>query len=160
MTSELVRAVSVDRLPASLVVEASAEECRALADRMRIEAVSSLWCRFALRRRGAVVEASGELRAEVVQACVVSLEPVAQSVEDAFTLRFVPAGTESPDDDPEAPDELPYEGSTIDLGEAAAEQLALALDPYPRHPDAALDSVVDEPEAGPLAALAALRRPS
>ena len=43
---------------------------------------------------------------------------------------------------------------TIDLGEAAAEQLALALDPYPRAPGAVLE-MEEEPEAAPFAALAA-----
>ena len=43
-------------------------------------------------------------------------------------------------------------------GEAAAEQLALALDPYPRSPDAVLPDVPDDPEAQPFAALAPLQR--
>ena len=33
-------------------------------------------------------------------------------------------------------DMLPHDGKTIDLGEAIAETLALALDPYPRSADA------------------------
>ena len=47
-------------------------------------------------------------------------------------MRCVPAGQESDDADPEAPDEIGYADGMLDLGEAAAEQLALALDPYPR----------------------------
>ena len=46
----------------------------------------------------------------------------------------------------------------LDLGEAAAEQLALALDPYPRAPDAVLPDIPDEPEVLPFATLASLRR--
>ena len=37
----------------------------------------------------------------------------------------------------------PTPGAAIDLGEAAAEQLALALDPYPRKPDATLPAEVE-----------------
>ena len=157
MTLELSRPLCVDRLPASFLVDASVEERAALAARLQIPEVRSLWCRFTLRRRGEAVLAEGEMRAAVVQSCVVSLDPVEQAVAETFRVRFVPAGTEKDDEDPESPDELPYEGDTIDLGEAAAEQLALALDPYPRHPDAVLDPAAqDEPSPG-FAGLAALR---
>ena len=139
MSPELSRIVSVDKLPAAVTVEASAAECVALATRLRIPAVESLHCRYTLTRIGDVVAAIGVLQARVVQSCVVSLEDVAQDVGERFALRFVPAGQERHDEDPDEPDELPYAGVQIDLGEATAEQLALSLDPYPRHPDAVLD---------------------
>ena len=45
----------------------------------------------------------------------------------------MPRGKESEGaDDPDHPDELPYDGASLDLGEATVEQLALGLDPYPR----------------------------
>ena len=157
MTPELSRPVAVDRLPPSLVVEATAPECLQLAQRLQVPEVRSLWCRFTLRRQGAVVTADGVLEADVVQSCVVSLEPVEQHVADRFTVRFVPSGRETDDEDPEAPDEIPYTGATIDLGEAAAEQLALSLDPYPRDPAAELDAAALDPEPAPLGALAMLR---
>lgn len=156
--TELPRPVSVDRLPHAFVVEATAAECAALALRLRIPAVLALSCRFTLRRQGDVIEAEGTLDAEVVQDCVVSLEPVTQRVADRFTVRFVPAGLETDDIDPESPDELPYEGGLLDLGEAAAEQLALSLDPYPRCPGASLDPLASELDDGPFAQLAPIRR--
>ena len=57
----------------------------------------------------------------------------------------------------------PLEGDVLDLGEVASEELFLALDPYPRLPDAALTDFVPEAEVGeeskhPFAALAALKR--
>jgi uncharacterized metal-binding protein YceD (DUF177 family) len=106
---------------------------------------------------GGSLRATGQLSAEVVQSCIVTLEPVAQRVEEAVDLRFLPEGSE-PGDDPEEPDEIPMQGGALDLGEALAEQLALALDSYPRAEGAELP-----PEAGedadrnPFAALAALR---
>ena len=55
-----------------------------------------------------------------------------------------------------------YTGGAIDLGEAAAETLALVLDPFPRSPgaQAALREagVLNEEEAGPFAALAKLKQ--
>nr|WP_321983096.1 DUF177 domain-containing protein [uncultured Lichenicoccus sp.] len=116
-------------------IEASEVERRALAARLQIPAVISLHCRYRLSAPvGGVIEAEGELRAEVTQECVVTLEPFEAVVLDRFRLRFVPAGTEDDNVDPEAPDELPYVDGMIDLGETAAEQLALGLDPYPRRP--------------------------
>ena len=157
MTLELSRPVQVERAPESVLVEANAAECAALAGRLQVIEVRALRCRFGLRRQGAVVMSEGVLAAEVVQACVVTLEPVEQRVEERFTVHFVPEGQEGDDGDPEAPDEIPYAGGMIDLGEAAAEQLALALDPYPRAPGAVLE-MEEEPEAAPFAALAAFRR--
>ena len=54
-----------------------------------------------------------------------------------------------------------YEGSSIDIGEAVAETMALSLDPYPRAPErgrsAESGGVKSEEEAGPFGALAGLR---
>lgn len=105
-----------------------------MALRLNIPAVDTLTCRFTLGVQGKAVMAAGELDARVVQDCVVTLEPVSQSVREAFAVRFVPEGEETDDDDPDSPDEVTYGGGRLDLGEAAVEQLALALDPYPRSP--------------------------
>jgi uncharacterized metal-binding protein YceD (DUF177 family) len=102
------------------------------------------------------VVATGRLEASVVQTCVVSLEDFESPVAEDFVVHFVPEGTESDDPDPESVDEIPYGGDTIDLGEAAAEQLALSLDPYPRRPDATLPETESPPDPR-LAALAAWR---
>ena len=66
---------------------------------------------------------------------------------------------ESDELDLEAEDEIPYEGTSIDLGEAASEQLALALDPFPRKPGAELPGSVGPHESGAFAALAKLLPP-
>ena len=116
-----------------------------------------LRCRFALVREGRdIVAATGRLEALVVQTCVVSLEDFAAPIGEDFAVHFVPEGTESDDPDAESVDEIPYGGDTIDLGEAAAEQLALSLDPYPRRPDATLPETESPPDPR-LAALAAWR---
>lgn len=159
--TELSRVFVLDRVGAAIVdqvVEARPDELGPLALRLQIPAVRELRCLFRLRRvAGPVVEAEGELQATVVQTCVVSLDDVEQAVQESFSVQFVPAGTEAADDDLEAPDQIPYVDGVIDLGEAAAEQLALALDPYPHKPDA--EAPADEPDAvpHPFAALAKLR---
>jgi len=141
-----------------VTVEADAAERAAVALRMRLPAVLALSCRFELRpgARG-VVRAEGQLRARVMQVCVVSLDEFEAAVAEDFILRFVPEGKESDDDDPESEDEVPYRDDAIDLGEAAAEQLALALDPYPRKPGAALAQDGEAAGDPGLAALAGWR---
>ena len=159
--TELHRPLAVDRVGpggASERVDATPAECAALAVRMRIPAVHALSCTFRLRPLpGATLEAEGSLDAAVTQACVVTLDEFQSEVSEPFVVRFVPEGRESDDPDPEAPDEIPYAGAVIDLGEAAAEQLALALDPYPRKPGAELPETPPDPDAHPFAKLAARR---
>ncbi len=161
MTPELHRPVALDRIgPHGLTVEveAKADELAAVAARLRVLALSSLQCAFKLRRVGAaMVEAQGVLRAGVTETCVVSLDPFCHDVEEAFTIQFVPPGAEDDDPDPEAIDQIAYSSNAADLGEAAVEQLALALDPFPRKPGATLPADVTDEISGPFAALLARR---
>lgn len=161
MKAELHRPLAVDRIgPAGLDVrvEASSAECSALAQRMRLPAVLCLSCDFHLYRQpSGEVTAQGRLSARIVQTCVVSLEEFETAVEEDFAIRFVQDGRESDEIDPESEDEVPFKHGVLDLGEAAAEQLALSLDPYPRLPGAALPDQAPEPTGGKLAQLAALR---
>ncbi len=162
MIAELHRPIAVDRIGAAgldVFVEATTAECAALAIRMKLPEVTALRCQFRLERDSAdSLLAHGHLVAQVVQTCVVSLEDFAGVVEDRFTVRFVEAGQETDDNDPESVDEIAFVDGTLDLGEAAAEQLALALDPYPRAPDAVMPDISDEQAAHPFAALERLRR--
>jgi len=159
---ELSRPFAITRVGAGVrvPVEATATECAALAIRMGVLAVHTLTCRFDLSHgEGGAIQATGRLRARVRQNCVVSLEPFESELAEDFAVRFVPAGMESDELDLEAEDEIPYEGTSIDLGEAASEQLALALDPFPRKPGAELPGSVGPHESGAFAALAKLLPP-
>jgi hypothetical protein len=162
MTGELHRPLAVERIGAAGLdfdVEANQAECGALAARMQLPEIHSLTCHFhLLHESGDSIIAHGHLVARVVQTCVVSLEDFAATVDERFVIRFVPDGQESDDPDPEALDELPYGDGLIDLGETAAEQLALAIDPYPRAPGAVLPAAEVEAEPHPFAALSALKR--
>lgn len=158
MITDLHRPVTVERIgPGGLGVEvrAGAAECSALAARMGIPALGELVCSFRLTPGGeGTVLAEGHLRAKAVRVCVLTLDEFEAPTEERFRLRFVPAGQELNDDDPELDDEIAYSGGVIDLGEAAAEQLALALDPYPRKPDAALPVAAEDLRETPFTALA------
>jgi uncharacterized metal-binding protein YceD (DUF177 family) len=146
MKPELSRMVPLHRITREgldVRVEADDAECAALARRMGLPAVLSLSCAYRLRttRQGAIA-ARGELKARVVQTCVVTMDEFEADVTESFRVRFVPAGTESDDLDPDTEDDIGYDGEAIDLGEATAQQLSLALEPYPRKP-----GVTFEPEA-------------
>ncbi len=157
MTREFSRKLAIERIgPAGydLTVEANAQELAGLAARLHLPAVNALTCRFRLRpTQNDSFVAEGWLDAVVTQTCVVSLDDFQALVSDHFVVRIVAAGSESDDIDPESIDEIPYSDGVIDLGETAAEQLALALDPWPRKPDASLPTAeMDEP-ASPFATL-------
>lgn len=147
-------ASAVGRRGAEITVEADGAECAALARRLGLVALAVLRCRFSLAELpGGAVAAHGELSARLTQDCVVTLEPFDSAIEETFSVRFVVEEQSDDDIDPEGEDEIVYDGYTIDLGEAAAEQLALGLDPYPKKPGAALDDVVEAPSSNPFAAL-------
>jgi len=168
MTPEFSRPFRLDELGSAsraVAIEADPAERAALAERFGLLAIDRLTADAQLTREGDAVIAEGTLRAGVVQACVASGEPVPAEIEEGFILRFVPAGKGEAAEEVELQeselDEIDYEGSAIDLGEAAAQTLALALDPFPRAPNADEKlrdaGVIGEEDAGPFAALKALK---
>jgi uncharacterized metal-binding protein YceD (DUF177 family) len=168
MTPEFARPHRLDQIGAgetSVEIEASAEERAALARRFDLVGIDRLTARFGLRRDAAGVAARGHLSAAVTQSCGVTGDPVPATVEEDFAIRFVAEIDGDTHDDIELSEEemdtVFYTGSALDLGETAAETLALALDPFPRSPNAVealrQAGVLSEEEAGPFGALAALK---
>ena len=166
MTPEFSRPERLDTIgtaPRDVRVEADEGERAALAKRFMLLGVDRLVARFAVVREGAAFVATGTVEADVVQACSASGEPVPARIAEAVSLRFVQgdAREDEVELDDGALDTIEIEGSAIDLGEAAAETMALALDPFPRAPnaEAVLRSagVVAEDEVTPFNAFAALK---
>ena len=171
--AELVRPIKVRTLPNELyAVKASETERTALARRFGVSEILAFSAEARFRDTGDGILAEGRLTAEIVQPCAVTREDFTYRVDEPFSLLFVPAGelTEYAEDeevelDDDAPDEVEYEGETFDIGEALAQTLGLAIDPYREGPDAdaarAENNIRrdDEPVAsGPLAeALAGLQ---
>lgn len=147
----------------TIAIEADAREREALARRFGLVGVERLAASFDIRREAAGVLAAGCVTGEVVQACSVTGEPLTTVVDEPVSLRFVEpsAHGEEVELSGDALDTVEIEGGSIDLGEAAAETMALALDPFPRSPDAAAAlkaaGVKGEGEAGPFGALAGLK---
>ena len=114
------------------------------------------------------VEISGRWTARVGQICGVTLEPFESDLEGEIHLRALPEGSSAlgePDEaggeldlDPEAddpPDRL--ESDRIDLAAYLVEDLALAIDPFPRKPGVAFEAPEQPGELSPFAVLAKLK---
>lgn len=142
MTAEFSRPVRIDTLgagPRALAIEADADERAALAKRFELVEIGRLAAEASLTRNGETVAARGRLEAEVVQSCVASGEPVPAKVAEDFRLEFrPPPAPGGADEEVELGenelDVVFYDGASVDLGEAVAESMSLALDPYPRSP--------------------------
>ena len=151
--SRFVEADSVGTHRMERRIAANPEERVALAKRFGLVGIDRLEAVLSLKRAGSgVIHVSGELEAEVTQACVVTLAPVPAKLSEAFSVDFADEDRRKPADsdlDFEADDPPePIRNGHIDLGELAAEQLALALDPYPRAPGAAIPAEFSpEPDA-------------
>lgn len=167
--SRLFRLDALSDEPRDVRIEAGPAEREALAARFGLVGIDSLAAEARLRCHGDSVEAEGLLRASVTQSCIATAEPVEARVEEAFRVEFRPPPEARADEEVELGEEeldvVFYEGGAIDLGEAVAQTLALALDPYPRSPaaEAALREagVKNEEEAraeaSPFAALKGLK---
>ncbi len=163
--SELSRMIKARPLPAgAVVIEASPEERAALALRFGLGAVESLRAEVSLEPRPRAIRATGRLHAAILQPCAVSGEDFPVTIDEAVDLRFVEENQRpaTPDEEIELEaddcDEIEYAGDMFDLGEAVAQTLGLAIDPYAEGPNAdaarAAAGIVQEGEQlGPLADL-------
>ena len=165
---EFSRMIDVRQAQGKLVrLSANEAECAALAKRFGLVSVGRIEAEMVLAREDRTVSATGRMLAEIVQACAVSGEDLPVSIDEPVLLRFVPATTAHRPDaeielDAEKCDEIEYEGDSFDLGEAVAQSLGLAIDPFATGPQAEgarrKAGLASEGEAGPFGVLAKLRR--
>jgi len=166
MTPEFSRLVDRRQIDAQpLAIEANAAERAALATRFALVKIDQLAARLRLACEGDVVSVQGRLTARIVQSCAISGEDLPASIDEPLAFRFVPDQAIEEEEielDEGELDEIPYAGHSFDVGEAVAQSLALAIDPYACGPDAERvrrEAGLGEPSAsGPFAALAALKR--
>lgn len=149
--------------PEKISIETNEAERAALARRFEVVAISALKADLTLTPDGDAIEADGTLFADVIQTCAVSGEDFPQRIEEPLALRFVrEARSIDPEEEAELPadepDEIEFAGDAFDLGEAVAQSLGLAIDPFAEGPNADAArreaGIVQEGEAeGPLADL-------
>jgi len=136
-----------------------------IAKAASLAALPRLEAGFDLTRHGnGGVRLAGQVRATVVQNCVVTLEPIERDIDEPIDLVFVPEVQVEADPsglvpvDAADPPEPLIDGK-IDLGAIATEFVLLGIDPYPRKPGAVFDAPpAGDPASHPFAALAALKR--
>ncbi len=146
---ELTHSVRIADIPAegrAIAIEASESQRQAAAPELGLLALRRLSAEFDIRPlAGGGVAVRGALTAEVVQSCVVTLEPIESALNRSIDLRFLPmedferheARLEaSGEDAADGPDVEPLVSESLDLGELLLQELSLALDPYPRTPGA------------------------
>jgi uncharacterized metal-binding protein YceD (DUF177 family) len=151
------------------VFAAKADELASIAAFLEVESVSELACDMGLSRwRARGIKLTGHISAHVVQNCVVTLEPVEETISADFERKFLPEdmlGPELAHDevfvDPVGEDPPEPLTNELDLGEIAVEEVALNLNPYPRKAGIEFEQtappVDDTPKANPFAALAKLK---
>lgn len=139
--------VDVATLPASgenLRIEADDRQRAELADLFSLVALNALTAAIEVKPyRNVGASVRGEVVAEIVQTCVVTLEETTQEIAEPIDLKLMPAAEQDDkisnlkeiDIDPEGvdpPDE--FTDGRIDVGAIVVEHFALAIDPYPRKP--------------------------
>ncbi|MEJ0063436.1 MAG: DUF177 domain-containing protein [Alphaproteobacteria bacterium] len=141
----------VDKIPPGgkdLTITATPEECQAVAERLRLLSLKKLLANLQLRRidDSAMIMVTGNFASDVVQQCVVTLDPVPANPAGEISGLFAPPSIIKKEDEEDGEDMIdimadevePIVGGIIDLGELVVQHLALALDPYPRSPGAKL----------------------
>jgi len=142
--------------PVEVTISADSEERAGLARLWSVLEVKALSATFQIQRwKRDGVRLKGRVEADIVQACVVTLEPVEAHIDEPVEVVFVPEGSKLArlpiaaetgemlldPDGPDAPET--FSGDSIDAGVAAAEHVALAIDPYPRKADAAFSGHIE-----------------
>ena len=127
-----------------------------------VKTLPRLEASFDLTRRGDGVAVRGEVKAQVWQTCVVTLEPIESTIHELIDLLFAPAegdaGDVKPTKQKDEPSE-PLENGVVDIGVIATEFLVLGVDPYPRKPGAEFAGLeADEKGGKPFAALAEFKK--
>jgi uncharacterized metal-binding protein YceD (DUF177 family) len=172
----LSRPLRVDEIKdeASGSIETTAAEMTAIAKLLDLRGLEDLALTYRLVRAGAGrLRLKGELKATVIQTCVVSLEPVESNLEVPVEAEFWPEamigaheereeghGTPALAEWPE-----PISEGRIDLGPLIYETLATSLEPYPKREGVSFEWSQEgeapnrEPRTSPFAALGALKRP-
>lgn len=153
--------------------QADTSERIALAAALDIVALELLTVTYRIKPFGTGrYRLTGSLQADVTQACIVTLAPVAARIREEIAEEFWPAaelgevtaGEAAEHEALAAPVHEPIEDGAIAVGRIVYEQLATAIDPYPRAPGAtfawsdAPDKGAEPPSAPADHPFAALKR--
>jgi uncharacterized metal-binding protein YceD (DUF177 family) len=169
MSDNFAHHLRLDRIHDGDRIDLVADETElgAIAERFGLQSLDRFEAHVTLNRSKDGIRAEGRIVASLDQSCVITGEAVPAHIDEAFEIAFVPepqiARSEEEIELASADCDIVFhDGSTIDLGSAIADTLALRLPAYPRSPgaEAALKEagILTEAEASPFAALAQLMK--
>jgi hypothetical protein len=154
-----------------LDIDPGTEELRALAKWAGVDEIPRLHAHVLVRAQSKTrFLEDTQFEADIVQSCVVTLEPVRTHIARSFAraLHLTPGVGRFADEggavaaaaaSEDSPDEI--DSAVYDLGIPIREELALAIDPYPRAPGVAFEPPPDEDRTEtPFAVLEKLKRQS
>ncbi|MEH6791780.1 YceD family protein [Parasphingorhabdus sp.] len=163
--SHVVKLSELGSKPRTGKLSANADECRGLAERFDLPKITSLNATYTLQNGDERISFTGRIESDLQQLCSVTGESFQVRMRENFDIAVVPKlEIEGTDEEIELSEDdcdiVEYENGQFDIGEAIAQTLYLALDPFPRGPNAdalAREVLKTEEEAGPFGALAALK---
>ena len=141
----------------------------AIARHLDLERITNLSAAFELRAWLDGVEVIGKLSGTVTRICGLTLEPYDVVIDEPILLRALRRGSPNLPEPPQAEMVIDMEAADppeafgadgVNLGGFLVETLALALDPFPRKPNAVFELPTPSREASPFDILAehALRK--
>jgi len=131
--SHVVRLDEITAVPATATIDASANECDALAARFDLLYVHNLSVELTYRRvrSGQMVRVDGRISATYGQLCAATNVPMALTMEEEFQTEYTLSVWEKVSEfDLDQPEVLTDD--FLDLGEISAQYFGLAIDPYAR----------------------------
>lgn len=161
--SHVVKLSEIGNLSRNIHLVADEAARSGLMARFDLASLDLLEADIALETDAADVISTGRFTARLAQYCIASNDAVSSVLKEPIHIRFIPEPTVGGELELEADDceTMFHDGLTIDLGEAVAQSLGLALNPYPRSAEAEkilkAAGVKSEEEVAPLGALASLK---
>ncbi len=149
-----IRADSVPAAGKHAKLAATPEQCSAIAERVGVEIIENLHAsmKLALQNGGHILYISGEVKADIQQACVVSGQLIKSHVKEDFEAWYADHDKAIPFSRAKHEVQVKMEGDEVqilderddpevmtdgqvDLGEVAIQYLSLGINPYPRAPE-------------------------
>ncbi len=153
----------------AITISADNVDCARVAEGLDVEGLESLTADLEIAPWLDGLEVKGVLHARATRTCGVSLEAFEEIVDEHVVLHFVPAGSPNAAPPPQGDVELDLEaddppdsvaGDAVELASFLAEQLALALQPFPRKPGVEFQPPTMAGSMSPFSALARLKSAS
>ncbi len=147
--------------PQTFELSAPSEALGAIAARLETPAVLSLngVATVTPTVEGAIVE--GAVKAAMRRACVVTLDPIDERIDETFSIRFARESDTAAEIELDLEEDWtePLDGESLDVADILVQQVALAMDPYPRKPGAEAPAALKpSPEqVSPFAVLKSLK---